>query len=112
MSKKSRGVGGAGAARGARSESRPEPVVSATTAAKTFGSIVDRVREARASYVIERGGVPVARISPYGAMRCTLADLAVALGGGRRADEAFAREVESAVKSFNRPAVPADRWER
>ena len=39
-------------------------VVTATDAAKNFGAIVDRVREDRAVYVVERGGTPVAQIGP------------------------------------------------
>ncbi len=108
MSKKKRSIASAPAT----PEAPGERVVSATKAAKTFGALVDRVREARAVYVIERGGVPVARIAPYGTARCTVADLAAALGADRRTDEAYAREVESVVKSLNRPAVPPDRWER
>jgi antitoxin (DNA-binding transcriptional repressor) of toxin-antitoxin stability system len=49
--------------------------VSATNAAKNFGGIVSRVREARAEYIVERGGVPVARIVPVLARRSTVADL-------------------------------------
>ena len=37
-------------------------VIAATDAAKNFGHLVDRVRETRATYVIERHGRPVAQI--------------------------------------------------
>ena len=44
---------------------RRAPVgVSATEAAKNFGRLIDRVRETRATYVVERGGTPVATVSP------------------------------------------------
>ena len=38
--------------------------VPATEAAKAFGQLVDRVREDRATYIIERSGKPVAQITP------------------------------------------------
>ena len=52
---------GAGPPRPVSSSAR---VVTATEAAKNFGSIIDRVREDRAVYVVERGGTPVAEIGP------------------------------------------------
>ena len=39
--------------------------IAATKAAKTFGRLVNRVREERATYIIERGGTPVHRVA-YG----------------------------------------------
>jgi antitoxin (DNA-binding transcriptional repressor) of toxin-antitoxin stability system len=90
---------------------RPDRAVSATDAAKNFGRLVDRVREERAVYVIERGGRPVAQIGPAPAPSCTLRDLSAFLRGGHRLDEAYLREVESGVARANRPALPEDRWE-
>ena len=54
----------------ARSPRRTSPdavTVPATEAAKNFGRLVDRVREERAVVVVERGGIPVARIVPVDA---------------------------------------------
>lgn len=72
---------------------------------------MDRVREERAAYVIERGGRPVAQIGPAPAPSCTFRDLAAFLRDRHRLDDAYFREVESGVARANRPAVPEDRWE-
>jgi antitoxin (DNA-binding transcriptional repressor) of toxin-antitoxin stability system len=93
-----------------RSGSRARPTISATDAAKTFGRLVDRVREERAVYVIERGGTPVAEIGPVAAASCTLADLVEVLRTRSPLDKAYLREVGSGVKAWNKPAVPRDRW--
>lgn len=87
-------------------------VVSATAAAKTFGALVDRVRQTRAVYVVERGGIPVAEVSPVRTARCTLGDLAALLSSLPPAGEIFLTEVEAGIKRVNRPVVPDDRWER
>jgi antitoxin (DNA-binding transcriptional repressor) of toxin-antitoxin stability system len=84
--------------------------VSATAAAKTFGGLIDRVREERAEYMVERGGTPVARIVPIGATSCTLAELADLLERRTDLDPAYLDEVEAGVKAWNRPAVPGDPW--
>ena len=90
---------------------RPDRVISATAAAKNFGHLVERVREERAVYVIERGGRPVAQIGPASTTACTFGDLSAFLRGRHRLDEAYFREVESGVARSNRPAIPEDRWE-
>ncbi len=89
--------------------SRLHRAISATAAAKQFGRLVDRVREERAVYVIERGGRPVAEIGPA-AQGCTLRDLAAFLRARRRLDHAYGKAVEAGVALMNRPAVPEDRW--
>ena len=50
-------------------------IVSATDAAKAFGRLVNQVRETQATYVVERGGVPVARIGPIERRTATVRDL-------------------------------------
>lgn len=84
--------------------------VSATAAAKGFGGLVDKVREQGATFVVERGGVPVAHIGPVPAARCTVADMVEHLRTVRGRDEAFAREVRAGVRRLNAPAVPRDPW--
>lgn len=93
-----------------RGDPRARPTISATDAAKTFGRLVDRVREERAVYVIERGGTPVAEIGPVAAASCTMADLVGVLRARAPLDEAYLREVESGVKAWNKPSVPRDQW--
>ncbi len=89
---------------------RKRPVISATEAAKTFGRLVDRVREERAVYIVERGGVPVAQIAPVAGPRCTLGDLAAVLRTAGRLDEKYLQAVEAGVRTANKPIVPRDPW--
>jgi antitoxin (DNA-binding transcriptional repressor) of toxin-antitoxin stability system len=84
--------------------------VSATAAAKGLGALVDKVREQGATFVVERAGVPVARIGPVTESRCTVADLVAHLRSARGRDAAFAREVRAGVRRLNAPAVPRDPW--
>ncbi len=93
-----------------RKSLRTRPTISATDAAKTFGGLVDRVREERAVYVIERGGTPVAEIGPVAAASCTFADLVEVLRTRSPLDKRYLREVEAGVKAWNKPSVPRDRW--
>jgi antitoxin (DNA-binding transcriptional repressor) of toxin-antitoxin stability system len=99
--------------RKARESRRPRRAhVSATEAAKNFGRLVDRVREERITYVIERGGEPVARIGPAERVRFTMADFKVLVGGLPRVDEEYLSLVERAVKGHNRPRVRRNPWAR
>ena len=93
-----------------RGMARRHPIISATEAAKTFGRVVDRVREERATFVVERGGVPVAQIGPVASTRCTLSDLTTLLRTAARVDEAYLRAVEAGVRRANKPAVPRNPW--
>lgn len=87
--------------------------ISATEAAKNFGQLVDRVREASAVYTIERSGVPVAQIGPVPRLHCTVADLVAALGStSHRLSSDHLDAVEAHVKGANRPTVPRDPWAR
>jgi prevent-host-death family protein len=87
--------------------------VSATQAARNFGQLIDRVREERATYVVDRGGVPVARITPAEPPACTLRDLVDLLRTRRRplGDE-YGRAVESAVAHHNEPRIRRNPWAR
>jgi antitoxin (DNA-binding transcriptional repressor) of toxin-antitoxin stability system len=85
--------------------------ITATDAAKTFGQLVDRVRETRAVYVIERGGTPVAQIGPVARGACTVGELVGALRE-LRMDAGYLAEVERGIRKANKPAVPVNPWER
>lgn len=85
--------------------------ISATAAAKNFGRLVDRVREERAVYVVERAGRPVAEIGPAAARTCTVRDLVAFLRARHRLDDTYFKEVEAGIAFLNRPALPEDRWE-
>ena len=89
-------------------------VVTATDAAKNFGAIVDRVREDRAVYVVERGGTPVAQIGPVQHRTFTVRDFVELLRSGSmpRASEEYCQAVEEGVAFCNRPEVPENPWER
>ena len=86
--------------------------IPATEAAKTFGRLVDRVRETQAVYIVERGGTPVAQIGPVVNTRCTVADLVAAIKARGTRDKGYLDEIEAGVKAANRPAVPGDPWAR
>ena len=89
------------------SQARP---VSATEAAKNFGRIVDAVRETRTEYVVERGGIAVARIAPVSERTFTGRDLVELLKSAAHPPDAFRREVSAGRARLNRPAVPRDPW--
>lgn len=96
----------------ATSPRRPGSRVSATDAAKTFGRLVDRVREERATYIVERGGTPVARIGPIEQRACTVADFKALIAGAPRVDEEYLEAVEAAIARHNRPRVRRNPWGR
>jgi antitoxin (DNA-binding transcriptional repressor) of toxin-antitoxin stability system len=86
--------------------------VPATEAAKNFGRLVDRVREERATFVIERGGTAVAQISPVARAPFTMADFKALLSDTSSADETYLRAVERAIERHNRPRVRRNPWAR
>jgi prevent-host-death family protein len=86
--------------------------VSATEAAKNFGRLVDRVREERAVYVVERGGTPVARIGPVGRASFTMGDLRALVASLPPADEAYLQAVARASARHNRPRARRNPWPR
>ena len=86
--------------------------VSATDGAKRFARMVDRVRESAASYVITRGGVPVAEIGPVKSRRFTADDFANLVQCLPATDGAFADAVRDGLAKTNRPKVPKSPWAR
>ena len=93
-------------------------VVSATEAARNFGSIVAQVREKRAVYVVERSGKPVARIGPIAERKLTGGEFAAlvqasagaAAGGAPRMDDEYCRAVQDGIAFLNRSEVPKTPW--
>ena len=85
--------------------------VTATDAAKNFGELVDRVREAGVAYVVERKGRPIARIAPMVTHRCTLGELAEWFEGRKALPDEYVSAVTDHVKTANRPKVPVARWQ-
>ena len=88
-------------------------VVTATETAKNFGAIIDRVREDRAVYVVERGGTPVAEIGPVKAKTVTIRDFAEFIRSGSvpSPGDEYLEAVEEGVARWNRLEVPENRWE-
>ena len=88
--------------------------VSATEAAKNFGSILTEVRERAAEYVVEHRGKAVARITPEENRTLTLGEFArlVAERSGPPVDEECLREIEAGIARWNREEVPRSPWER
>jgi prevent-host-death family protein len=87
--------------------------IPATTAAKNFGTLVDRVRDHGTTFIVERHGRPVAQIGPVDATpKGTLKSLATYIRQAPRIDEQTLKYIEEGVAAANRPAVPANPWER
>lgn len=86
--------------------------VTASDAAKNFGALADRVRSERATYIVERAGVPVVRVEPVDVVRCTFRDLADWYADREPLDSRYLAEVERMIKAANTPAVPGDPWDR
>ena len=86
-------------------------VVSATAAAKNFGALVDRVRDERHSYVIERGGTPVAQIGPVTTRKFTVRDFVELFESTPHPGAEYLKAVERGIAEMNREEVPENRWE-
>ena len=86
--------------------------VSATEAAKNFGRLVDRVREERATYVVERGGKAVARITPVERETFTMADFKTLMTTVPRIDDEYLKATERAAAAHNRPRKRKNPWAR
>lgn len=99
---RSQGQGAAGGRPAAR-------VVTATEAAKRFGAIIDRVREDRAVYLVERGGTPVAQIGPAPSRTFTVRDFVDLVESTPRASEEYLRAVEEGIAFSQQQQVP-DPW--
>jgi len=63
-------------------------------------------------YVVERGGIEVARIGPAGTTRATVRDLKSLVAGDSRPEQEFARGVEAVVTRHNTRRVRRNPWER
>jgi antitoxin (DNA-binding transcriptional repressor) of toxin-antitoxin stability system len=86
--------------------------VPATEAAKTFGHLVDRVREDRATYIIERGGKPVALITPLERHSFTFRALKALVTALPHADADYLTALERVAASRNKPTVRSNPWAR
>ena len=79
-------------------------VVAETALAGSLGSVIDRVLEDRAVYVVERGGTPVAEIRPVIGKTVTVRDFVELVRSGSipTAGEEYLNAVEEGVALWNR----------
>jgi len=83
--------------------------IAATEAAKNFGRLVNRVSEERATYVVERSGVPVAHISPPAA---PLGDFRALLHERRSPNPKYAAAVDAVISRHNTLRRRRNPWAR
>jgi antitoxin (DNA-binding transcriptional repressor) of toxin-antitoxin stability system len=86
--------------------------IAATEASKNFGRLVSRVNEERTTYVVERGGKPVAQIGPVDRTSFTIRDFKSLLEELPPVEEEYLRAVEEAVVKHNKPRVRRNPWAR
>jgi antitoxin (DNA-binding transcriptional repressor) of toxin-antitoxin stability system len=87
-----------------------ESHITATAVVRSFSEILNRVRYRGESFVVERGGEPVCRITPAGAAGFSLGELAQLLRDAPRPDDAYLSTVQKlAVKQ---PRLPKAPWPR
>ena len=88
--------------------------VSATEAAKNFGSILTEVREQAAEYVVEHRGKAVAQVGPVRERSLTVREFFEYLENRSvpPAGEEYLRAVEEGIAIWNREEVPGGSWER
>lgn len=87
-----------------------ETVISVTEAARNFADCVNRVRYQGVTFILQKNGVPVARIVPEEKKRSTGADLAKALAQVDLPEEearAWYKDLQAARKSLK---PPVDKW--
>ncbi|MXV97020.1 MAG: type II toxin-antitoxin system Phd/YefM family antitoxin [Gemmatimonadetes bacterium] len=87
--------------------------VSATYSARNFASLVNRVREERTAYHVERNGKPVAEIRPVEDRVVTVREFVALFPAEARrpADEEYLRAVEEGIAFLNRAEIPASPWD-
>ena len=85
--------------------------ISVTEASRNFADCVSRARYQNTTFVLHKSGIPVARLIPESAKRCTGKDLAEALSHARLTAEetkAWNRDLTKGRKSLK---VPVDKWQ-
>jgi antitoxin (DNA-binding transcriptional repressor) of toxin-antitoxin stability system len=87
-----------------------ERTISATRAARMFSDLLNRVRYRSETFIIERGGMPVGRLTPAGASRCTVAELATHLRDGPKPDPGYWKELAAITR--RQPKLPKSPWRR
>ena len=83
--------------------------VSATTAARNFSELLNRVRYRGERFLIERSGVAIGELRPAAPIRFTGEDLRALLRSLPPVDDGFFEAVEEAARS--QPSLPESQWE-
>jgi antitoxin (DNA-binding transcriptional repressor) of toxin-antitoxin stability system len=85
-------------------------VISVTEAARNFAECVNRAHYQKVTFVLLKGGSPVARIVPEEEKVCTGADLNKAVSGARLAEEEAAAWNRELRKTRSRLKSITDTW--
>jgi len=81
--------------------------IGATEFARTLGEVLGKVRFRRDTFVIERNGQPVARLTPWPASdEASLADALRAWVEAPAADDAFADDLDRVNRADRAPRNP------
>ena len=89
-----------------------ETKITATEAARRFSDILNRVQYRSESFVVERNGRAVCRISPEPLRTGTIADLFRIMEQHSPLDKDFANDIEEAARLHNQPVSFDDPWSR
>jgi sulfur carrier protein ThiS len=89
-----------------------ETKITATEAARRFSDLLNRVQYRSESFVVERNGQVVCRISPEPLRTGTIADLFRIIQQHSPLDKSFANDLEEATRLHNQPASLDDPWSR
>lgn len=84
--------------------------VTATEAARSFSSLLDRVEHRGEAFVVERGGGAVCEIRPVGPANFRLSDLAAFLSTAPKPDAAYWKLVERLAR--DQPGIASSPWGR
>lgn len=87
-----------------------ESKISATEAQRSFSDVLNRVKYRGEVFIVERGGLPIARIVPVGPARATVGDLIALLRGLPPAADDFARDVADVVATAPPLDLEQDSW--
>ncbi|MBI3183682.1 MAG: antitoxin [Myxococcales bacterium] len=86
-----------------------ESHISATEAARSFSELLNRVRFRGDSFVVERGGEAVCRISPIATAPRSVRDLIRLLGETPKPDKRYLDDLERITRA--QPKLPSGPWE-
>jgi prevent-host-death family protein len=83
-----------------------EKVISATELARQLGDVLGRIRYRGESFVIERNGIPVARLIPVASQQGTVADALRRWREVAPPDPEFAADLERVNRADREPGNP------